>query len=176
MSFAALLVDDSPDDRALVARELGRHFPDVRILEAGSPETLAAALADGRFDIAITDYRLRFTDGITVLRELKRRFPGRPAIMFTASGNEEIAVEAMKEGLDDYITKTPKHYPRIGYAVRASRSRCSPPAWRRGSSTRATARSPRRATSDRCWASRPAMRRRPWTRGWPTSTTTTGPV
>ena len=119
MTFAALLVDDSPDDRALVARELGRHFPDVRITEAGSPETLAAALADGRFDIAITDYRLRFTDGITVLRELKRRFPARPVIMFTASGNEEIAVEAMKEGLDDYITKTPKHYPRIGYAVRA---------------------------------------------------------
>lgn len=119
MSFAALLVDDSPDDRALVARELRRHFPDVAITEAGSPETLAAALDDGRFDIAITDYRLRFTDGITVLRELKRRFPSRPVIMFTASGNEEIAVEAMKEGLDDYITKTPKHYPRIGYAVRA---------------------------------------------------------
>ena len=119
MSFAALLVDDSPDDRALVARELRRHFPQVQIKEAGSPETLAAALDDGRFDIAITDYRLRFTDGITVLRELKRRFPGRPVIMFTASGNEEIAVEAMKEGLDDYITKTPKHYPRIGYAVRA---------------------------------------------------------
>jgi two-component system CheB/CheR fusion protein len=119
MNCAALLVDDSPDERALVARELRRHFPDAQVMEAGSPETLQAALADGRFDIAITDYRLRFTDGITVLRELKRRFPGRPVIMFTASGNEEIAVEAMKEGLDDYITKTPKHYPRIGYAVRA---------------------------------------------------------
>ncbi|SDD04771.1 two-component system, chemotaxis family, CheB/CheR fusion protein [Massilia sp. PDC64] len=119
MSFAALLVDDSPDDRALVARELRRHFPQAQVKEAGSPETLAAALDDGRFDIAITDYRLRFTDGISVLRELKRRFPERPVIMFTASGNEEIAVEAMKEGLDDYITKTPKHYPRIGYAVRA---------------------------------------------------------
>jgi len=119
MSFCALLVDDNPDDRALVARELVRHFPDVRVIEAGSPETLAAALDADGFDIAITDYRLLFTDGITVLRELKRRFPARPVIMFTASGNEEIAVEAMKEGLDDYITKTPKHYPRIGFAVRA---------------------------------------------------------
>jgi two-component system CheB/CheR fusion protein len=119
MSFCALLVDDSADDRALVARELVRHFPGVRIVEAGSLDTLAAALDQGGFDLAITDYRLRFTDGITVLRELKRRFPARPVIMFTASGNEEIAVEAMKEGLDDYITKTPKHYPRIGFAVRA---------------------------------------------------------
>jgi two-component system CheB/CheR fusion protein len=119
MTFTVLLVDDNPDDRALVSRELLRHFSDVRILQAGTPETLAETLDQERFDVTITDYRLRFSDGITVLRELKRRFPERPVIMFTASGNEEVAVEAMKEGLDDYITKTAKHYPRIGYAVRA---------------------------------------------------------
>jgi two-component system CheB/CheR fusion protein len=119
MNFTVLLIDDSPDDRALVARELRRHFGDPGILEAGTSEALAAALEDGRFDVAITDYRLRFTDGISVLRELKQRFPERPVLMFTASGNEEVAVEGMKEGLDDYITKTAKHYPRIGYAVRA---------------------------------------------------------
>jgi two-component system CheB/CheR fusion protein len=119
MTFTALLIDDSPDDRALVARELRRHFGETGILQAGTPETLAEALDNGRFDVAITDYQLRFSDGITVLRELKRRFPDRPVIMFTGSGNEEVAVAAMKEGLDDYITKTAKHYPRIGYAVRA---------------------------------------------------------
>jgi len=119
MTFSALLIDDSPDDRMLVARELRRQFPDARIREAGGPEALAQALDEGGFDIAVTDFRLRFTDGLTVLRELKRRFPQRPVIMFTGSGNEEVAVEAMKEGLDDYITKTPKHYPRIGFAVRA---------------------------------------------------------
>jgi two-component system CheB/CheR fusion protein len=119
MSFTALLIDDSQDDRALVARELKRQFEGAVVLEAGTPEALADILEQGRFDIAITDYRLRFNDGIAVLRELKRRFPERPVIMFTASGNEEVAVAAMKEGLDDYITKTPKHYPRIGYAVRS---------------------------------------------------------
>ena len=119
MTFSALLIDDSPDDRMLVARELRRQFPDAHIREAGGPEALAQALDEGGFDIAVTDFRLRFTDGLTVLRELKRRFPQRPVIMFTGSGSEEVAVEAMKEGLDDYITKTPKHYPRIGFAVRA---------------------------------------------------------
>jgi two-component system CheB/CheR fusion protein len=119
MSFTVLLIDDTPDDRALVARELRRHFGDIGILQAGTPEALADAIEQGRFDFTITDYRLRFSDGITVLRELKRRYPERPVIMFTASGNEEVAVEAMKEGLDDYITKTAKHYPRIGYAVRS---------------------------------------------------------
>jgi two-component system CheB/CheR fusion protein len=119
MSFTALLIDDSPDDRALVARELRRHFGEIGIMQAGTPETLAEALDRGGFDVTITDYRLRFSDGISVLRELKRRYPEQPVIMFTASGNEEVAVEAMKEGLDDYITKTAKHYPRIGYAVRS---------------------------------------------------------
>jgi two-component system CheB/CheR fusion protein len=119
MTFTVLLIDDSPDDRALVARELRRHFGDVGILQAGTPDTLAEAIDEGRFDVTITDYRLRFSNGIAVLRELKRRYPERPVIMFTASGNEEVAVEAMKEGLDDYITKTAKHYPRIGYAVRS---------------------------------------------------------
>jgi len=117
MTLSVLLIDDSADDRALAARELERHFKQVEILQAGTAETLEQALSQ-RFDIAITDYQLRFTDGIAVLRELKRRFPERPVIMFTASGNEEVAVEAMKEGLDDYITKTAKHYPRIGFAVR----------------------------------------------------------
>ena len=39
--------------------------------------------------------------------------------MFTGSGSTEVAVEAMKEGLDDYITKTPKHYARLPYALDA---------------------------------------------------------
>jgi two-component system CheB/CheR fusion protein len=119
MSFTVLLIDDSPDDRALVARELRRHFGDIGILQAGTPETMAEAIDNGQFDVTITDYQLRFSDGISVLRELKRRYPDRPVIMFTASGTEEVAVAAMKEGLDDYITKTAKHYPRIGYAVRS---------------------------------------------------------
>lgn len=136
MSFTALLIDDSPDDRALVARELRRHFGEIGIMQAGTPETLAEALDGGGFDVAITDYRLRFSDGISVLRQLKRRYPDQPVIMFTASGNEEVAVEAMKEGLDDYITKTAKHYPRIGYAVRSCLDRVE----QRGQVERALAR------------------------------------
>jgi CheY-like chemotaxis protein len=44
MTFSALLIDDSPDDRMLVARALRRQFPDARIREAGGPEALAQAL------------------------------------------------------------------------------------------------------------------------------------
>ena len=51
LDWAGLL---SPTSWALVSRELVRHFPDARIVEAGSPDTLAAALEEDGFDIAIT--------------------------------------------------------------------------------------------------------------------------
>ncbi|SNS34322.1 PAS domain S-box-containing protein [Noviherbaspirillum humi] len=116
-TLTVLLVDDNPDDRALVARELEHHIAGVRVEHAGDEQALNEAIGRNRFDLVITDYRLRWSTGTEVLREMKRRFPKKPVIMFTGSGNEEVAVNAMKGGLDDYITKTVKHYPRIPYAV-----------------------------------------------------------
>ena len=119
MGLRILLVDDNPDDRALVERQLRQHLDDPEVVQAGTAAAYEAALAAAPFDVIVTDYELRWSDGIAVLREVKRRFPDCPVIMFTGSGTEEVAVAAMKEGLDDYVTKTPKHYPRVPYAVRA---------------------------------------------------------
>lgn len=112
-----LLIDDNPDDRALVERELRLRIEWIEVRHVSDAAMLAEALDGGGFDVAVTDYRLRWTVGTEVLREIKRRYPQVPVIMFTGSGNEEVAVDAMKEGLDDYITKTPKHYPRVPFAV-----------------------------------------------------------
>lgn len=119
MGLTILLIDDNPDDRALVERQLQLQLDDARVLHAGTAEAFEAMLRHAAFDVAITDYQLRWSDGIAVLHELKRRFPDRPVIMFTGSGSEEVAVAAMKDGLDDYVTKTVKHYPRVPFAVRA---------------------------------------------------------
>ncbi|HEY9782727.1 MAG TPA: PAS domain S-box protein [Leptolyngbyaceae cyanobacterium] len=115
-----LLIDDNPDERTLTIRELRREFLDLQVTEVGEAEGFNSALKGGSFDIAITDYRLRWNDGLTVLIELKSRLTNCPVIMFTDSGNQEIAVEAMKAGLDDYIIKTPKNYARLRAAVRAA--------------------------------------------------------
>jgi PAS domain S-box-containing protein len=120
-----LLIDDNPDDRALVERELRLRIEQVEVGHISDAAGLAEALDAGAFDVAVTDYRLRWTVGTEVLREIKRRYPSAPVIMFTGSGNEEVAVDAMKEGLDDYITKTPKHYPRVPFAVLACFERVS---------------------------------------------------
>ncbi len=85
------------------------HFED----KVGSP------LEQGNFDLVITDFRLPCRDGIYALQVVKERCPDCPVIMFTATGSEEIAVEAMKVGLDDYVLKTVSHLNRLPAAVKA---------------------------------------------------------
>jgi signal transduction histidine kinase len=113
-----LLVDENPTDRLLVIRDLEREFPDLQVLEITDYQTLERAIASGGFELVITDYRLNWGNGLDVLRMSKAQYPQCPVIMFTGSGNEEVAVEAMKAGLDDYIIKSPRHYFRLAVAVR----------------------------------------------------------
>ena len=101
-----LLVDDDPNDRAIAGRHLRNAFPELDIEAAVDRRELDQALDTRAFDLVITDYHLHWIDGLTVLRLAKRQMPDVPVIMFTGTGTEEVAVEAMKAGLDDYILKT----------------------------------------------------------------------
>ncbi|WP_341528721.1 ATP-binding protein [Nostoc sp. UHCC 0302] len=113
-----LIIDDDTNDRFMIIREMRREFPGVVVVEVGEPEEFEQAVA-GDFDLTITDYQLRWTTGIDILRILKERYPERPVIMFTNTGTQEVAVEAMKNGLDDYILKSPKHLLRLSATVRS---------------------------------------------------------
>lgn len=114
-----LFIDDDPDDRILTIRELKKKFRNIEILEVKNRKEFEQALKMD-FDVVITDYRLSWSDGIKVLKEIKKKKPHVPVLMFTASGNEEIAVEAIKSGLDDYILKSPEYLGRLPYAVKSA--------------------------------------------------------
>ena len=103
-----LLVDDNANDRELVRHELRREFPGVQIEQAADADGLAQALKRPSFEIVNLDYKLIWTDGLAVLRASKARWPECAVIMFTSSGNEAVAVEAMKAGLDDHLHSNPK--------------------------------------------------------------------
>jgi DNA-binding NtrC family response regulator len=60
---------------------------------------------DETFDLAITDLRMAPMDGMTVLREIKELRPAMPVILLTAYASVETAIEAMKCGAFDYLTK-----------------------------------------------------------------------
>lgn len=116
----ALVIDDNPDDRALVIRELRRQFSSIEIEEVTDASGFKRALQAGRFNLVITDYQLLWTDGLNVLRTIKNQFPDLPVVMFTGTGSEEVAVEAMKSGLDDYVLKSSKHYSRLPAAAKVA--------------------------------------------------------
>ncbi|MFN6565473.1 MAG: EAL domain-containing protein [Nostoc sp. ChiSLP01] len=114
-----LLIDDNEQDRTLVIRKLKSEFFDIQIEQVATAEEYQQAMEAGNFEFVITDYNLGWSDGLAILHEIKSRYPNCPVIMFTGSGSQEIAVEAMKAGLDDYIIKSVKHYIRLPAAIRS---------------------------------------------------------
>src|SRR2546426_9388582 len=105
-TLRVLIIDDNPDDRALVIRELGLEYLDLHVRQITEAQAFADALQGGNFDLVITDSHLLWTDGLSVLRAVKARHPGIPVIMFTGTGNEERAGEALQAGLGDYNRQT----------------------------------------------------------------------
>ncbi|HEV7372277.1 sensor histidine kinase [Arenibaculum sp.] len=113
-----LIVDDDPDARTLAVRALRQELADPEIREVGSAADLDLALAEGVPDILVTDYDLRWSDGLRVLERVEAGQPLAAAVMFTGTGNEELAVRAMKGGFDDYVVKGPKQFRRLATSVR----------------------------------------------------------
>lgn len=113
-----LFADDDPDTRALVIRALSHEFPDAEALEAWDLASLNAALAGDPIDILISDHDLRSINGLEVLARTRDAHPRCAAVMFTGTGNEDLAVEAMKAGFDDYIVKNPGQMKRLASSAR----------------------------------------------------------
>lgn len=108
-----LLVDDNPDDRALVRREAEALFSKAEVNEAGSREQLEQALRLGNFDLVVTDLHLNWGNGRQVMASVREVCPEAAVVMFTGTGDEMTAVELMKAGLDDYVVKHARQLPRL---------------------------------------------------------------
>jgi PAS domain S-box-containing protein len=117
-ALRVLVIDDNPGDRALAIRQLRREWAQLQVQEIRDASELSNAVAVDNFDLVITDYQLLWSTGLEVLRTIKQHYPSCPVIMFTNTGSEEIAVEAMKSGLDDYVLKQPNRYTRLSSTVR----------------------------------------------------------
>jgi DNA-binding NtrC family response regulator len=103
MADRVLVVDDERNNREALAKILGKAGHEV--VAAASGEEALAALQDVGFDLVVTDLRMIGMAGIEVLKTAKQH-PSEPeVILLTAYGTVESAVEAMKLGAYDYLTK-----------------------------------------------------------------------
>ena len=98
-----LVVDDEKSMRDLLAISLEKQHFEVTVADGG--EAAIDTLRREPFDVVITDLRMPTTDGLQVLRAAKEASPELVVIVITAVGSTETAVEAMKLGAYDYITK-----------------------------------------------------------------------
>jgi two-component sensor histidine kinase len=126
-----LFVDDDPDTRALARRSVMQEFPGAEALEATDKPDLTAALGTGPIDILVADYDLRWIDGFEVHALTREANPDCVAVMFTGTGDEELAVRAMKSGFDDYVVKAPGQLKRLAASVRAAWERSAERTWLR---------------------------------------------
>ncbi|HRI07618.1 MAG TPA: sigma-54 dependent transcriptional regulator [Nannocystaceae bacterium] len=103
MKATILVVDDDPAMRDLLATELRRGGYDS-VLASDRDEALAR-LAERRIDVVVTDLRMPGASGNDLCREIVQSHPTIPVIVMTGFGSMEAAVESIRAGAYDFLTK-----------------------------------------------------------------------
>ncbi|MGH8061452.1 MAG: sigma-54-dependent transcriptional regulator [Pseudoxanthomonas sp.] len=100
---SALIVDDERDIRELLTLTLGRMG--LRIDTAANLGEARELLARNHYDLCFTDMNLPDGNGIQLVGDISSKYPNTPVAMITAFGNVELAVEALKAGAFDFVSK-----------------------------------------------------------------------
>ena len=114
MNKTVLVIDDEQDLRELLCLTLSRMD-----ITATAVETITEAkrqLAESRFDLCLTDMRLPDGSGLDLVSHVQKQQPQMPIAVITAYGSMELAVEALKLGAFDFLSK-PIELPRLRQLV-----------------------------------------------------------
>jgi signal transduction histidine kinase len=114
MGIRILVADDDPDIRLSLSERLCWLGHDV--VTAGDGQAALAAVEGHALDLAFLDVSMPRLNGIEALKLIRKRWPNLPIVVVTAYGTIRLAVEAMKEGAVDFITK-PFEQGQIDQAV-----------------------------------------------------------
>lgn len=99
----ALVIDDEPDIRELLEITLGRMGIDTE--SASNLSQASEMIAAKAYDLCLTDMRLPDGNGIDFVKKVQKEYPNMPIAVITAHGNMDTAIEAMKAGAFDFISK-----------------------------------------------------------------------
>lgn len=102
-TYRMLIVDDKANMRTMLESAFAEHRYDVTTASSG--EDAIAYLSESAFNVVISDFNMPGKSGIDVLRAAKSHSPETEVIIVTAYGTIDLAVEAMRLGAADFITK-----------------------------------------------------------------------
>src|SRR5690606_2175881 len=99
----ALVIDDEPDIRELLEITLGRMQIDTD--SVACIKEARQHLAQQNYDLCLTDMRLPDGNGLELVEFIQQHYPRLPVAVITAHGSVDTAIESMKAGAFDFITK-----------------------------------------------------------------------
>ncbi|MBD2157410.1 hybrid sensor histidine kinase/response regulator [Leptolyngbya sp. FACHB-16] len=100
-----LIVDDDEVDRMAIRRTLCKLKFHVEITETTTANAAVEAVKKGNYTWILMDYRLPDMDGLALIKKLRKAMVTIPIIVLTGQGDEQVAVEVMKAGASDYLSK-----------------------------------------------------------------------
>ncbi len=118
LKLKVLIIDDNPADAQLVRRLLSKApRMEVECIHCLGAEAGQELIATGTIDCVFLDYHLGEKSGLDVLVSIRKAGNDIPVIALTGQGNEELAIEALRVGAQDYIAKTVMTPEALGRAV-----------------------------------------------------------
>jgi diguanylate cyclase (GGDEF)-like protein len=123
-----ILIAEDDEDDLLIFQELilegtdwdyyYRRYAEVVVESAITREDVIRKLAESQYDLFFLDYRLGESNGLDILKEIREKGYTLPVIMLTGQGDQEVAVQAMKNGATDYLVKSGLTSESLSKAVR----------------------------------------------------------
>src|ERR1044071_7673413 len=113
-----LVVEDDAVTRRAVVRAIKKGEDHVEVSEEADGRLAVEMILRGQFDCVLLDYQLPQIDGLTVLRQAREAGCRTPIIIMTARGDEQLAVEMMKAGASDYLSKSLLSSERLWQGLR----------------------------------------------------------
>ena len=123
-----ILIAEDDEDDLLIFQELilegtdwdyyYRRYAEVIVDSASTQEDVIRKLAESKYDLFFLDYRLGESNGLDILKDIRKKGYTLPVIMLTGQGDQEVAVQAMKSGATDYLVKSGLTSESLSKAVR----------------------------------------------------------
>lgn len=124
IALTILYVDDS-QDFAEICRDHFESQGEFGVELASSASEALALMKEKSYDAIVSDYQMPDMDGIEFLKAIRKAGDRTPFILFTGKGREEVAMEALNNGADFYLTKGADFVPEIGMLTNMIQTACS---------------------------------------------------